>query len=118
MVRANHWGFLIRAMPKRLSEKARDRYRMAWSQPGAITTMINWYRASLRNLGNSGLSPLVDVPTLIIWGKQDPHLSYEMAPLSLEYCSDGQLEAFEDATHWVMQDKPEEVSQLMIDFFS
>ena len=118
MVRANNWGFLIRALPKRLSETVRDRYRKAWSQPGAITAMINWYRASIRNMGKSGLAPQVDLPTLIIWGQQDPHLSYEMALLSLEHCTDGRLETFEDATHWVMQDKPEEVNQLMLEFFS
>ncbi|MEN8241459.1 MAG: alpha/beta hydrolase [Chloroflexota bacterium] len=118
LVRADNWQFLIRSLPKRLSDEARERYRTAWEQPGAIKAMINWYRASLRSMGKSELSPQIKVPTLILWGKRDPHLSYEMAPLSLEYCSDGRLVTFEDATHWVLHDKPEEVSQLIIEHFS
>jgi pimeloyl-ACP methyl ester carboxylesterase len=117
LVRANSWQFLIRAMAKSLTNEERDRYRAAWAHPGAITAMINWYRATMRAMGKSGLSPEIQVPTLIIWGQQDPHLSYQMAPLSLEYCLDGRLETFEDATHWVLQDKAEEVSKLMIKHF-
>jgi len=55
---------------------------------------------------------------LIIWGKKDPHLSHQMAPLSLEYCQDGKLVYFDDATHWVQHDKASEVSQLLIQHFS
>jgi pimeloyl-ACP methyl ester carboxylesterase len=57
------------------------------------------------------------VPTLVIWGKHDPFLSYEMAQPSVDLCEDGHLFTFEDATHWVMYDKPDEVSQLLIEHF-
>ena len=59
----------------------------------------------------------VQAPTLVLWGKQDPHISYEMAPLSVDLCEDGRLVTFEDAAHWVLHDKPVEVSQLMIEHF-
>jgi pimeloyl-ACP methyl ester carboxylesterase len=108
---------LISAMPVSLTEQERDRYREAWAQPYAMTAMINWYRASLRRLRGSSMSPNIQSPTLIIWGQQDPHLSYEMASLSLDFCADDRLVTFEDATHWVLHDKPEEVSQLMIEHF-
>jgi pimeloyl-ACP methyl ester carboxylesterase len=52
---------------------------------------------------------------LIIWGKQDPHLSHQMAPLSLAYCQAGQLVMIENATHWVQHDQPERVNQLMLE---
>jgi len=116
-VKANNWQFLISAMPDRLTKAEQDRYRQAWEQPNAITGMINWYRASLRQMDAPIQKTKIQVPTLIVWGKQDPHLSYEMAALSLEYCEEGQLITFEDATHWVMQDKPEQVSQTLIDHF-
>jgi pimeloyl-ACP methyl ester carboxylesterase len=108
---------LMAAMPKTLSPSDRTRYRTAWSQPGAITSMIHWYRASLRNLDKSTLSPVIKVPTLILWGRHDPYLSYEMAPLSLGFCELGRLETFEDATHWVLFDQPQETSQFLIDHF-
>ncbi len=116
-VKGGNWKFLVGAMPDYWGEVEYDRYRNAWSQPGAITAMINWYRATFSSKGSSRTSNEIQPPTLIIWGKKDPHLSYQMAPLSLEYCEDGKLVYFEDATHWVQHDKAVEVSQLLIDHF-
>jgi pimeloyl-ACP methyl ester carboxylesterase len=117
-VKLNDWNFLTSAMPDDLSEDILARYKEAWAQPGAITSMINWYRASLSSFSGSGSVPKVAVPTLIAWGKQDPHLSYEMAVASLEYCQDAQLVTFENASHWVMHDEPEEFNKLMLDWFA
>ena len=79
--------------------------------------MINWYRAMFSKSRSPRTSDHVKPPTLIIWGKQDPHLSWQMADLSLEFCQDGRLEYFDDASHWVQHDKATEVSQLLIDHF-
>ncbi len=118
IVRLNNWRFLVSAMPEYFNDDQLDRYRAAWTQPGAITSMINWYRATLRRMPKSAPHAKVQVPTLIIWGQQDPHLSYEMAPLSLDLCKNGRLVTFADATHWVQHDKAAEVSQLLIEHFS
>jgi len=117
VVRANNWRMLMSAMPKGLSEEERNRYREAWAQPDAMTSMINWYRSMLRHSPKRTGSPRISVPTLVVWGKQDPHLSYDMAPLSVDLCDDGRLVTLEDATHWVMHDKPDEVSQYLIEHF-
>jgi len=116
-VKAANWKFLIEAMPDYWSEDQFDRYREAWSQPGAITAMINWYRATFSQSGKTRKSDTIQPPTLIVWGKNDPHLSHQMASLSLEHCQDGKLVYFEDASHWVQHDKAPAVSQLLIDHF-
>jgi pimeloyl-ACP methyl ester carboxylesterase len=118
IIRANNWQILISAMPDDLSEEERDRYRKAWSQPGAMTSMINWYRALLRHSRKSTAAAPIQVPTLILWGQQDPHISYEMALLSADLCMECRMITFEDATHWVLHDKPVEVSRLLIEHFS
>ena len=118
IVKANNWQILISAMPDNLSKKERDRYREAWAQPNAMTSMINWYRAVLRQSRKSMLASKIQVPTLVLWGQQDPHISYEMAPLSVDLCEDGRLVTYKDATHWVLHDKPEEVCQLLVEHFS
>ena len=117
LVRVNNWQLLISALPDNLTEKERNRYREAWGQSGAMTSMINWYRSLLRQTRKSMASSQIRVPTLILWGQQDPHISYEMASLSLDMCEAGRLVTFEDATHWVMHDKPREVSHLLIEHF-
>jgi len=117
-VKASNWKFLIGAMPAYWSEDQYNKYREAWDQPGAITAMINWYRATFGKSRSSRTSNTVKPPTLMVWGKKDPHLSWQMADLSLKYCMEGELVYFEDATHWVQHDKKEEVSQLLIEHFS
>ena len=118
VARARNWQMLMSAMPKDLTEEERARYREAWEQPGAITSMINWYRAMMRGGRTSRGTTRVRVPTLILWGKQDPHLGYEMVAPSLDYCADGRLVTFDDATHWVMHDEPNEVSRLLAEHFT
>jgi pimeloyl-ACP methyl ester carboxylesterase len=96
-------------------------YRQAWLQPGALTAMINWYRAIIRSeLGNifkkpSGL-PRIPVPILMLWGKKDVALGYEMAQPSIDLCRNGRLVFFENATHWVQHDEAEQVNQYLLDF--
>ena len=118
VVRMNNWRSLISAMPNTFTEEERNRYRDAWGQPGAMTGMINWYRASLRGMGKSAGASKIQASTLVLWGKQDPHLSYEMAALSVEMCEEGRLVTFEDATHWVLFDEPEATSKYIVQHFS
>jgi pimeloyl-ACP methyl ester carboxylesterase len=115
--KARNWKFMTSAMPDHFSEDTLDHYREAWGQPGAITAMINWYRATFGSSRSSRSSNSIQPKTLIIWGKQDPHLSHQMAALSLEHCKDGKLVLIDNATHWVQHDEASRVSHLLIDHF-
>ena len=83
-----------------------------------MIAMINWYRAAVRYLPKLLRDVQVKVPTLMIWGMQDTALSHRMARPSIDYCDDGKLAFFEDATHWVQHDEAETVNQLLIEFLS
>ncbi len=91
-------------------------YRAAWSQPGALTAMINWYRAAFRHS-----TPFPDrtvlVHTRMLWGVRDAFLMVEMAQDSLKYCTQAELITFPDASHWLQHEEPARVSQLLSDFF-
>jgi epoxide hydrolase 4 len=91
-------------------------YCAAWSQPGALTGMINWYRAAFRYRAKFS-DRTVRVPTRILWGMHDAFLMAEMAQDSLRYCTDAELIQFPDATHWLQHEEPARVSELLIDFF-
>ena len=91
-------------------------YRTAWSQPDAITAMINWYRALLR-FRSKFPDRTVRAPTRILWGERDAFLLSEMAHESLRYCTDGELFTFANATHWLQHEEPGRVSEHLIDFF-
>jgi len=94
----------------------RERYREAWAQPGALTGMLNWYRAMLRHPPRAPGSNRVTVPTLILWGEQDRYLSKELAPLSLAKCDRGRLVTFPEATHWLQHDEADGVNRELLGF--
>jgi len=91
-------------------------YRAAWSQPGAISAMINWYRALFRHRTRFP-DRTVHVPTRILWGMRDAFLLAEMAQDSLRYCTEAELYTFAQASHWLQHEEPARVSELLIDFF-
>jgi len=121
-LRQNDWRNMMRAL--RGSGKIHTftnediaEYKGAWSQPGAITAMLNWYRAG-RYLPKLLKEKRVKVPTMLIWGMKDKALSHRMARPSMDYCDDGKLVFFENATHWVQHDEAERVNQFLIEFLS
>lgn len=87
--------------PDTFSEEDLAAYREAWGQPGALTAMLNWYRA-IRE-GNIMQMPnrKITVPVRIIWGLGDQFLSSMLAKESLNFCEDGELVFVGEATHWV-----------------
>jgi len=91
-------------------------YRSAWSQPHALTSMINWYRAAFR-FRTKFPDSTVHVPTRILWGERDAFLLSEMAHDSLRYCDSADLYTFANASHWLQHEEPARVSELLIDFF-
>jgi pimeloyl-ACP methyl ester carboxylesterase len=91
-------------------------YKKVWAQPGAMTAMINWYRAAARYLPKLLKDGHVKVPTLMLWGVQDVALSHRMARPSMDYCEDGKLVFLEEATHWVQHDAAEDVTKFLLDF--
>jgi pimeloyl-ACP methyl ester carboxylesterase len=96
-----------------------DAYREAWAQPGALTGMLNWYRAAFRRFtardrGAFGRVEPITVPTLMLWGKRDVALSHKMAEPSIALCQQGRLRFFEEATHWVQHDEAAAVSAELI----
>ena len=92
-------------------------YRKAWSQPGALTAMINWYRALVCYRPATPKDPRVHQPVLILWGKRDIALSYAMVSPSMDLCDQGRLTVFDEATHWVQHDEPSQVNRELIQFF-
>ncbi|HEY8601052.1 MAG TPA: alpha/beta fold hydrolase [Thermomicrobiales bacterium] len=118
--RLANWRAGVRALrgssrPGTFSDADLERYREAWSQPGAFTAMINWYRALVRYPPAFG-SPRVTPPTLILWGRHDAFLEPELAELSLNLCADGRLIMLE-TTHWVQHEAAERVNRELIGFF-
>ena len=91
-----------------------EKYKESWSQPGAMTAMLNWYRAAARYRPEVTDDMQVAVRTLILWGVNDVALSRRMARPSLDYCEEGNLIFFPDATHWVQREDADEVNKHLL----
>jgi pimeloyl-ACP methyl ester carboxylesterase len=123
VVHANNWHFfrhfLHDAHPAFTPEEI-DRYVEAWSQKGAATGMINYYRASVRKSPKRAEAELrpIKAPALVIWGQRDRYLGPELAePDHDDVPNLDRVERLPDASHWVHHDEAERVTQLLIDFF-
>jgi epoxide hydrolase 4 len=111
------------------TESDRQAYLNAWSQPGALTGGLNYYRAA--KIGPPGASHAtsflttaasrsleVTVPTLVIWGEKDPYLLTANLDGLREYARNLRIERLPDATHWVVHEKPTIVNSLIRSFIT
>jgi pimeloyl-ACP methyl ester carboxylesterase len=94
-----------------------ERYREAWAQPGALTAILNWYRA-LPLHPRAFRAERITVPVRVIWGDRDPGLQTGVAEASLALCERGEMFHLADASHWVQHEKPAEVNRLIVEFLS
>jgi epoxide hydrolase 4 len=111
------------------TEEDRKAYLEAWSQPGALTGGLNYYRAARVGppepekgfQANGNYIPdlpslTVKVPTLVIWGMQDP----DLLPSNLEgldkYVPHLTIKRIPDGSHWINHEKPSEVNAYIRDF--
>ena len=91
-----------------------DVYAAAWLRPGAMTAMLNWYRALARLPRDAPAR--VTMPTLILWGLQDPALQPGLAAASLALCDDGRIVRYPRATHWLAHEEPEAINAELLAF--
>ena len=113
-----HFGQSLKAGARRgaFTQQDLEKYVKAWSEPGAFTAMLNWYRAALRAPAKPFPSTAVKPPVLLIWGSKDAFLEEAMAQPSLERCQQGRMVRLPHAGHWVQQDDPEQVNDLIQEF--
>ena len=105
------------ARPGTFSEDDLRRYRDAWARPGALTAMLNWYRALPRRA--APLRPgRIRVPVRVVWGDRDPFLDRGLAEAGLALCDRGEAFHLPDATHWVQHEEPERVNRLLAEFLA
>jgi pimeloyl-ACP methyl ester carboxylesterase len=127
--------------PAAFDEREIGRYEEALSRPGALRAALNYYRALFRTMVGersgdvpgigdalqaagcpagwpSARNPTIDVPTLLLWGERDRALGTELTEGLEEWVPDLRIERLPEASHWVQNDAPERVNELLIGFLS
>ena len=110
-----------------LSDEERQAYLDDWSQPGALTAMLNWYRASeivVPKVGEEASAPAwtkapfprILVPTLVLWAMRDTALLPVQLDGLHDLVADLRLVTMPDAGHFVPWEQPETVASAILDF--
>jgi pimeloyl-ACP methyl ester carboxylesterase len=110
------------------NEDDKRAYLEAWSQPGALTGGLNYYRAG-RMLPPPPGTPIptislsldvesltVRVPTLVIWGERDTALIPANLDGLEEFVPNLTVRRVPDANHWIVHQKPELVNRYIREF--
>jgi len=131
---ANNYAFLVDAVLTRglkkghFTENDRQAYLTAWSQPGALTGSLNWYRAAgigpptsadkAHSFEPSAGPSKVNVPTLVIWGEKDQALVKENLDGLDQHVPDLTVRRIADGTHWVIHEQPALVAAHIREFIA
>jgi epoxide hydrolase 4 len=124
LMRAGDFALLRRMLtrqpvrPGAFSAEDIAHYRRALAQPGALTAAINWYRAAFRRRPRPGEDAPSNVPTLLIWGERDAFLSLRLTEGLEQWAPNLRIERIADASHWVQNDAPERVNELILEFLN
>ncbi len=103
----------------------RKAYIEAWSQPGALTGGLNYYRAAhLGSFTGEGDEVLamdpslftVKVPTLLIWGEKDRYLLIGNLEGLEKYVPNLTVKRIPDGSHWVIHEQPALINAYIHDF--
>lgn len=104
-------------------------YLDAWSQPGALTGGLNYYRAAQvgpptatqavpTEFVRGAAASKVNVPTLVIWGERDTALLTGNLEGLDAYVPKLTIRRIPDATHWVVREKPDLVNRAIREFIT
>ena len=103
------------ANPGAFSDADLERYAEAWSHPGSLTAMLNYYRA-LRDRRALDPAPPITAPVLVLWAEKDAFLERFVAERALEVCTNGRLSVVPGASHWLHIEQPQRVNREVLAF--
>jgi pimeloyl-ACP methyl ester carboxylesterase len=91
-----------------------DAYAAAWSEPGALGAMLNWYRAVR---GARRTPPQrIGAPVRIVWGDRDTVLDKGLAERAAALCDHAEVIHLPECTHWLAHENPQRVGELIADW--
>ncbi len=99
--------------------EAVEAFKFVYSQPGAITPPLNYYRCifSMSNFNEVRKAvKVIEVPTLVIWGDEDLFLDSSMADAHKDVVAHLIVRHIPNCSHWAQQDQPEQVNKYMKEF--
>jgi pimeloyl-ACP methyl ester carboxylesterase len=133
-IAADLGGFFDKAVASNVAlvpilEADRQQYITEWSQPGVLTSMLNWYRASSVIVpppvlavplpdASLGLAPKIRVPTMVLWGMRD----HALLPVQLDgidlIVDDLTIVRLPEAGHFATWEAPDPIARALEPFLA
>jgi epoxide hydrolase 4 len=90
----------------------------AYRQKGALTGSLNYYRAFMQTKPNKAVfKTKIKSPTLLIWGENDKALGIGMSYNTAKHVDAScEIKYIPKCSHWVQNDKPDEVNRFLMEF--
>ena len=104
--------------PNAFTEADLDAYVTAAAKPGALTSMLNYYRNMLQPGLFNQTWAVLQVPTLMIWGEEDIALGKALTYGTDQYVADFRIRYIPNCSHWVQQEQPKLVNQYIREFLT
>ncbi len=104
---------------KVIDDVDKDKYRDAWSRPGALAAGLRYYRASVRRQVSRKkklTTGIIKAPTLVIHGMKDTFVLPAMLEGLEEYVKDLKIVRSEKGSHFVINDDSETVISSIREF--
>jgi pimeloyl-ACP methyl ester carboxylesterase len=93
------------------------RYVEAMKRPGAVSGGMNYYRAAFRQAVEQTIRVApVTAPVLVIWGERDRYIGRQYADPPPNLAPNARVVRIPNASHWVQNDRPERVNELLLAF--
>jgi pimeloyl-ACP methyl ester carboxylesterase len=120
--RIGNWKLLsnsLRAtsLPDTFPERVMVQFRTAWDREGAMSSMADWYRANTEPLPPPG-DGRISVPTLVLLAPGDVYIPSDLTRRSMRFLDAGRLHELQSVTHWAIQEEPDVIGGLLVEFFS
>ena len=112
-----HFRMLVQAAARTPADE--EIYEEAFSQPGALHSALNYYRAAFRRMlrgGSRSAMPVITQPTLVLWGEQDGALTPRLLEGLDRHVANLQIMRFPDVGHWVHIDAADRVNEELMRF--
>ncbi len=90
-------------------------YQDAAAHRGALSGMLNYYRAGLQSLWSREWGVL-HVPTLMLWGRQDPTLGIELTYGTEAFVRELKIQYLDYCGHFVQQEQPDLVNEYLLEW--
>ena len=109
----NHLQVFRSVMFRWMPAEAVAEYRRVFAEPGALTAVLNYYRALGKNKAPLA-GPNVDKPVLFIWGNRDPAAGRKAVELQDQYVKGSYTKVELDAGHWLLETRTDFVIESVL----